>query len=208
MPPVSIQVHQIKSAKKLLLFAAVCLFGIYLLFILTQEAAKRSEARYLVQSLAKVLPDNAMQQTFDNNLPATRQTIDGMTVYQACKQGQPRYIVLEVSSDKGYSGLIKLLVAVDLTQRRVYAVRPLFHQETPGLGDQIDVDKSAWLKQFAQPLSTSPAQIAVKQDNGHIDAITGATITSRAVSNALRQQVFSVNYDVLSLPCGASREKP
>lgn len=181
-----VQPHQLRTAKRLLTAAAVCLFGIYLLFLLTDDAAKRSEKAYLVASLAKVLPKNS----FDNDLLASQTPQGDNVVYQACKAGNPRYQMYEIHSDKGYSGQIKLLVAIDMENQRLVNVRPLFHQETPGLGDQIEVEKSTWLQQFRKPLSTEKTAIAIKQDGGQIDAITGATITSRAVANVIAQQFF------------------
>lgn len=195
--------QQLNTAKQLGIAAAVCLFSVYGLFLLTDNAAKAGEKRYLVKSLKKVLPQNS----FDNDLLATKSettsNVGKITVYQACQGTTPRYQIYEIHTDKGYSGLIKLLVSVDLAQQRIEQIRPLFHQETPGLGDQIDVDKSSWLKQLALPLSTSAERIAVKQDKGQIDAITGATITSRAVSNAVRHTFFDQSLNELPNHCEA-----
>ncbi len=188
---------QLMTAKQLGIAATVCLFSIYVLFLLTDSTAQASEKQYLVKSLAKVLPKDG----FDNDLLKTQTRQGEMTVYQACKNNQPKYQIYEIKTDKGYSGLIKLLVSVDLQNKKILQARPLFHQETPGLGDQIDTDKSPWLKQFALPLQTPKQDIAVKQDKGKIDAITGATITSRAVSNAIRESFFTQPLTVLPNHC-------
>ncbi len=188
---------QLKTSKQLAIVAAVCLLSLYALFLLTKQAAQNSEKHHLETSLAKVLPEHS----FDNNLLATRNQQAEMIVYQACQHSQPKYQIYEIRTDKGYSGLIKLLLSVDLDKKRIIQVRPLFHQETPGLGDQIDVDKSPWLQQFALPLSTPANHIAVKQDEGKIDAITGATITSRAVSDAIAQALFARPLIILPNHC-------
>ncbi len=185
--PKSLNKQQLKTGKQLGIAATICLFAIYAIFLLTDKAAKISEKQYLVKSLSKVLPESG----FDNDLLATRQQLGDMIVYQACKEQKPIFQIYEIKTNKGYSGLIKLLVSIDLTQKKIEKIRPLFHQETPGLGDQIDVDKSPWLQQFEVQLSTPAAAIAVKKDKGQIDAITGATITSRAVSDAVRTAFFS-----------------
>lgn len=189
--------QQLNTAKQLGIAAAVCLFSIYALFLLTDSSAQASEKAYLVKSLAKVLPKDS----FDNDLLTTQAQQGEATVYQACKNNQPHYQIYEIKTDKGYSGLIKLLVSVDLKNKKILQARPLFHQETPGLGDQIDTDKSPWLKQFALPLQTPKTDIAVKQDKGKIDAITGATITSRAVSNAIRESFFTHPLTILPNKC-------
>ncbi len=189
--------QQLTTAKQLGIAASVCLFTIYALFLLTDGSAQASEKRYLVKSLAKVLPTNS----FDNDLLKTQTQQDEMIVYQACQNNIPKYQIYEIKTDKGYSGWIKLLISVDLRNKKILQARPLFHQETPGLGDQIDTDKSPWLKQFSLPLSTPKNDIAVKQDKGKIDAITGATITSRAVSNIIRESFFTHPLTVLSNHC-------
>lgn len=182
----SINKAQLKTTKQLGLASAVCLLSIYALYSLTAQAAKNSERQHLQKSLAKVLPDNR----FDNDLLASQSNVGEITVYQACQNATPRYQIYEIHTQKGYSGLISLLVSVDIDKQVIYQARPLFHQETPGLGDQIDVDKSPWLKQFELALSTPYPHVAIKQDKGNIDAITGATITSRAISDAIQQALF------------------
>ncbi len=178
---------QLNTGKQLSIAASICLLAIYALFNLTEEAAKNSEKQYLIKSLAKVLPHGS----FDNDLLATRQQVGEMIVYQACQNQQPAFEIFEVKTHKGYSGLIKLLVSINLSQQKIEKIRPLFHRETPGLGDQIDVDKSNWLQQLEVKLSTPAKNIAVKKDKGKIDTITGATITSRAVSNLIQQTFFA-----------------
>ncbi len=68
------------------------------------------------------------------------------------------------------------------------------------MGDQIDTDKSDWLQQFILPLNTKKT-LRVDKDGGDIDAITGATITSRAVSNLLNETVFSLNTQTIERLC-------
>lgn len=200
---VRIAPHQWLTAKKLLIAASVCLLSIAGLYALTESAASASEKRYLVQSLAKTLPENA----FDNNLLATQTQYNDITIYQACQATIPRYAIYQIQTSKGYSGLIKLLVAIDLENQRIVQVRTLFHQETPGLGDQIEVNKSDWLQQFQRPLSTPSQHIAIKADSGQIDAITRATITSRAVSNVIQQQLFINTPPALPNLCEQNDEK-
>lgn len=82
----------------------------------------------------------------------------------------------------GYNGRIDLLVALDSAQR-VQHVAVLHHRETPGLGDRIERRHGDWLAGFdglgAADLPASQWQLRV--DGGRFDAVTGATVTSRAV---------------------------
>ena len=82
----------------------------------------------------------------------------------------------------GYSGKIKLVVGV-YADGTLAGVRVSEHQETPGLGDKIEIEKSDWIKQFSgKSLDNLDSQLwKVKKDGGEFDALTGATITPRAV---------------------------
>jgi len=85
---------------------------------------------------------------------------------------------------RGYAGLIKLLVLPDTlnaAERTIEAVRVLGHQETPGIGDFIELDNSPWILGFNnQKTLPQPTATSVLWQN-QLDAMTGATITRRAV---------------------------
>ncbi|TCL73172.1 electron transport complex protein RnfG [Hydrogenispora ethanolica] len=90
--------------------------------------------------------------------------------------------VLQVSA-AGYSSQIEALVGID-PQYRVTGVKVLVQNETPGLGAKIT--GPGFLGQFAQ----KPAdQIKLKKDGGTIDGITAATISSRAITDAIRERI-------------------
>jgi len=94
--------------------------------------------------------------------------------------GQPKTVVFETFG-KGYGGDVGLMVAVDVTQNQIYGVEVTTHSETAGLGARAKEDP-AFAAQFkGQPL-TKPIQVS--GDGGSINALSGATITSRAVCDA------------------------
>ncbi len=181
----------LRVAKQLTGLAIGCFGLIFLLFISTQSLVRNNERTYLRTSLSRVLPAGVSLDDFDNVVAESSISLDTRIVYPACVNSTLRYALLEISTDKGYSGTIRLLVNVDQQAQQLLAVRPLFHQETPGLGDQIEVEKSNWLTQFQLPLATPLQAVALRRDGGQIDSITGATITSRAVSQILATEVFS-----------------
>lgn len=115
-------------------------------------------------------------------------TEEPVTVYRAREDGEPVAVAFRVVAPEGYNGAIELLVAIE-TEGRLLGVRVLDHRETPGLGDGIESRKSDWVAQFAgHGLGNPPAEDwDVAQDGGGFDALTGATITSRAVIRALRR---------------------
>jgi electron transport complex protein RnfG len=92
-------------------------------------------------------------------------------------------------------------------------VRVLAHQETPGLGDAIDVARSNWILGFSgKSLGKPPLERwTVKKDGGGFDQFTGATITPRAVVRATRRflQFFKLNRERLfSSESTAATEAP
>ena len=110
--------------------------------------------------------------------------------------------VIPFRSNEGYSGTIQLLIALDQDQR-IVGLRAIDHKETPGLGDKIDTRKTDWILSF-NGLSygdLSPNDWAVDKDGGRFDSFTGATITPRAVVNALRDTLsyFNANPELLEV---------
>ncbi|BEU03257.1 electron transport complex subunit G [Agarivorans sp. OAG1] len=129
---------------------------------------------------------------YQNALLATEHPFEveqrNYTVYNALdQQGQTSGYVVQVTA-KGYAGPINLLVGVDASLA-ILGVRVLSHSETPGLGDKIEVAKHPWILSFNQKSlsNTSKKAWAVKKDGGEFDQFTGATITPRAVVNAVHQ---------------------
>ena len=121
-------------------------------------------------------------------------------IYIAREAGNVVAVILPVTAPDGYSGTIELIVGVNL-DGTVAGVRALQHRETPGLGDKVDIRKSDWVLGFngrslAQP---SEEQWAVKKDGGVFDTFTGATITPRAVTAAVKRGLlyFDANRETL-----------
>lgn len=108
-------------------------------------------------------------------------------VYRARKDGEPVAAVLSPVVTQGYSGPIRLIVALR-HDGTLAGVRVLSHRETPGLGDKIEVDRSDWITRFAgRSLLDPPASgWQVKRDGGEFDQFTGATVTPRAVVAGVR----------------------
>jgi electron transport complex protein RnfG len=115
-------------------------------------------------------------------------------IYRATKQGQAVAAAIETTAPDGYSGKIKIVVGLTSSQAglaTVTGVRVLEHKETPGLGDKIDLRISNWIMDFDKQVYSADiaANWAVKKDGGQFDQFTGATITPRAVVNAVKLSV-------------------
>jgi electron transport complex protein RnfG len=171
------------------LLAALLLAGTWRL---TREHIVAAEHRTQMAALEIVLPSAR----YDNDLMADRVQVQAdawlglapATVHRARLAGKPSALVLEVSAPDGYAGPIRLLVAV-AQDGRVLGVRVTGHQETPGLGDDIDVQRSDWITRFTgRALGDPPAdQWAVRRDGGQFDQFAGATVTPRAVVRAVKR---------------------
>ena len=92
-----------------------------------------------------------------------------------------------VTRGNGYSSTIETMVGVDM-YGKIRNAKILFQQETPGLGAKVEEiryrETESWFtKQFKGKTVTD--DIRVIKDGGNIDAVTGATISSRAVTNSI-----------------------
>ena len=85
------------------------------------------------------------------------------------------------SSKRGYGGPVKVMVGVD-SEGKIIGVKILEHYETPGLGD--GVAKTSFLEQFRY---MSRSEINLVRDKGKIEAVTGATISSKACVLAVKE---------------------
>ena len=102
--------------------------------------------------------------------------------YNATSGGKTIAYIADTSG-KGYSSYILMMVSVD-TDLKVKDVNILHHGETPGLGDQVE-DRKLFLDQF-KGKSLQQLVLIKGETKENIQAITGATISSRAVTNGVR----------------------
>jgi len=112
-------------------------------------------------------------------------------IYRARRDAQPVAAVLTAVAPNGYSGHIRVLVAIGVDEI-ITGVRVIEHRETPGLGDKIEVGKSDWIRRFLglQSVDLLADAWVLRRDGGSFDQITGATVTSRAVLQAARNAVL------------------
>ena len=85
---------------------------------------------------------------------------------------------------KGYGGDIGVITAVNLDTDEIIGVAVTTHSETPGVGSKTKTDPDFRRQYGGQPITDI---FKVKADGGKIDAISGATISSRGVSAAVVQ---------------------
>ena len=83
---------------------------------------------------------------------------------------------------KGYGGLIGVMTGINITEDKIIGVRVTTHVETPGVGSRAKSDLS-FVSQFND--QTLAESYKIKPEGGQVDALSGATFTSRGVSGAL-----------------------
>ena len=176
----------------LFLFAIVGTAFVAFTYEATAERIADNERAALLRRLREIIPpemhDNDLyHDTIEVRDRALLGTDAPVTVYRVRKGGRPIAVVLTAVAPDGYSGTIKLLIGI-LFDGTVVGVRVVAHHETPGLGDAIEVERSDWIIRFSGRSLGNPApeRWKVKRDGGVFDQFTGATITPRAVVNAVR----------------------
>ena len=178
------------------------LFGLVFALILgvfyekTNPVILKSEAdakkRMLSSLIENVKHDNNVEKDFfeiePSSLLGNKKTSKAYRVKYGDKLNA---VILETRAPDGYSGDIFLLVAIN-KQSEIITTRVIKHQETPGLGDYIDIEKNPWIDTFKETSLKKPVERlwAVKKDNGDFDYISGATITPRAVIKALKNTLL------------------
>ncbi|RJP43017.1 MAG: RnfABCDGE type electron transport complex subunit G [Desulfobacteraceae bacterium] len=98
--------------------------------------------------------------------------------------GQPNTVVFESLGKGGYGGDVGLMVGINTDTDKILGVAVTTHSETPGLGARAK-DDPKFVGQFKGLLVTQ--NVKVTGDGGSINAISGATITSRAVCGGISE---------------------
>ena len=188
-----------KSALILGLFAAVGTALLAFVFDLTEERIIEQQRRAVLRAVNQVIPS----ELYDND-PFVDQIVltdvpelggnGPFRVFRGRSEGQPVAVAIEAIAPDGYSGDIAMMIGI-LTNGEISGVRVTSHRETPGLGDRIDRNKSDWISSFdgLSLANTNDSEWAVKRDGGQFDQFTGATITPRAVVQAVHRALVWVN---------------
>ena len=185
--------------------AAICTTLVALTFNMTKDRIAANEQAFLEQSLTPVLSGIS----FDNDLSASKFVVpaphelaggEDAIIYRVLAENVPVAALFDVTATDGFSGPIRLLIGIDI-DAVVTGVRALEHKETPGIGDLIDASRSDWIHRFAGTSLESPdkAQWTIRRDGGAFDQLTGASVTSRAVVNAVNLTLlyFEANRDAI-----------
>jgi len=195
-----------------LVAASVLSFAYYKTIDRQEEAAQEERTR----AIRKVLPDYTNKPLKDKVTATHKNTT--VTFFRALKNGKLVGVAARGVTDKGYGGRIKLLIGLT-PEGNIREIVTTQHQETPGLGtkalerkasktigdvlseEQGNSKKSSlppntYLDQYKKyNVADDVGDFKLKKKGGEIDAVSGATITSNAVADAVSKvsRVFAHN---------------
>lgn len=159
--------------------------GVGVVNMITAEPIALSKQAATTAALTEVLP--SFDETTSEEL-----TIDEMpiTVYTATKGGVVAGYAVQTMTKQGFSGTVRLMVGFD-TYGRVVNINVLEQTETPGLGTKMCDEGNPLLGsvkgQRLEEKKLVDGKLAVRKDGGDVDALTAATISSRAYVDAVNR---------------------
>ena len=165
---------------------------------LTKGPIAQAKLERKVNALKSVLPEfnnNPVNEMFWRN---TESIEDSTEFYPASLNQESVGMAIIGSSNKGFNGLVKVMAGFNM-DGSIRNVVVLEQNETPGLGTKVKDDK--FIQQF-RGKNPSDFKLLVKKDQGDVDALTGATITTRAFTEALQSA-----FDAFSVYKTTSNEK-
>ena len=149
----------------------------------TAPIIQAQEAQKVQESLKEVLPNaDEFEEQKDLQLP------EGVQSVYFAKSGGEDVGIIAVVSPSGYGGPVSIMVGIE-NEGKISAVRILSHSETAGLGAKIT--EPSFYEQFTG--QSVDKELKVSKDGGEIDAISAATISSRAVTNGVNRAIEIFN---------------
>lgn len=163
----------------LLVVTAVAALALGAVYSATKEPIEAAKAEKLKSAIENVVPEF---DKYDETAVMPENGKDSLIFYTARKDDIVVGTAVKTYTDKGFSGRISIMVGFT-PDGKIHNTEVLEHKETPGLGDKMESDKSNFSAQF-QGKDPKDFKLEVTKDGGSVDAITAATISSRAFCDA------------------------
>jgi electron transport complex protein RnfG len=146
-------------------------------YLKTKGPIEAASLQKELNAIQEVLPE------FDSDPASGKMIKEGVVVYRLSKENQPVGFAVKSYTEKGFAGHVELMAGF-LPNGTIHKITVLTHKETPGLGTKMTDPKFS--DQF---LGKNPADFSlkVKKDGGEVDAITAATVSSRAYCDAVQR---------------------
>jgi Na+-translocating ferredoxin:NAD+ oxidoreductase subunit G len=148
----------------------------------TKEPIAQAQLARQMKAIATVIPGYDNNPVMEKYKVATPDGTDSLEFFPARKGAEQIGVAIKSKSSKGYSGDIIIMTGFSM-KGEILNVVVIEHKETPGLGSKMSSPR--FVSQFIGKLP-EVFRLKVKKDGGDVDAITGATISSRAYSDAVR----------------------
>ncbi len=149
---------------------------------ITKGPKAKAKLERKIKALKLVLPTFTNNPVEDMQMVKSEMAKDSVEIYPAFSESELVGIAVIGSSEKGYSGLVKLMVGFR-KEGTIQNIVVLEQKETPGLGTKMKEER--FIRQYREKHPTT-FDLTVKKDGGEIDALTGATISTRAFSEAVQ----------------------
>ncbi|MCS3923097.1 Rnf electron transport complex subunit RnfG [Methanosalsum natronophilum] len=161
---------------KLVLLAAVAAAVLAIIYVPTQTQIELNREEARIAALEDVVPEAT---DFE---PVEEEVNDETKVlyYRALDADGNLIGYAFFGEQRGYEGIVEVAAGIDPDLNNLIKVKIISHSETPGLGDRIEDD--SFLQQFEE---LDVDDLALTRDTGKVDSITGATVSSRAVVDAI-----------------------
>lgn len=170
----------------LLVVTGVAALSLGAVFNATKEPIAAAKQAKKEKAIKEVLP--AFDELKSVMVPAFDDPNTKMEFNQAYKGDQLIGTAVETYTNKGFSGLVKIMVGIT-AEGKVHNISVLEHKETPGLGTKMAGQKFKGQFENMDLATFSNVDYAVKKDRADspVDAITAATISSRAFCDAVKR---------------------
>lgn len=173
------------------LLSSAAVGGVY---TITKEPIAQAKVAAVNNALKQVLPE--YEATTSQTIEVNDMAVEGYTATVADKAVG---YAIKSSSKNGFGGAISLMVGFD-TEGNIININVLEQKETPGLGTKM-ADEGNVLQASLVGKNAGKINLTVKKDGGDIDALTAATISSRAYAEAV-----AIAYEAFKVACGWQAE--
>lgn len=177
----------------LVVIIAACLALLVLAAQFTANRIARNERAWFEAQIETMVPaelhdNDLLADRIEVNAPDALGTRKPVAVYRARRNGMPTAAIINSVAPDGYGGPIELLVAVSY-DGKILSVRVIAHHETPGMGDAFAQPGSIWLAAFTGRSLNNPEMRGwnVRKDGGEFQQFTSATISPRAIIQAVQR---------------------
>ncbi len=179
----------------LMIIGVVCTCVVTWVYTATKDTINNQEIQKTAKAVGQVFKNDNMSIEYDNNPVDEKFEVSSnvmvkndtlkLDFYPAKKDGKLVAMAVNSSSEKGFGGHMEVLVSFDSNGKIINTMVNKLN-ETPGLGDKTQKEKSSWSEQFN---GKDPKDFKLgikKRGEGDVDAITAATISSNAYTEAVR----------------------